>query len=149
MGSLATLYQDLILDHNRAPRNYRVIDDANRRAEGNNPICGDRLTVWLKLEDDRIRDISFQGSGCAISRASASLMTLAVAGRTKLEAEQLFDRFRQLVTGSLELADTGTLGKLAAFGGISEFPARIKCASLAWHALKAALEQPEAVVTTE
>jgi nitrogen fixation NifU-like protein len=149
MGSLATLYQDLILDHNRAPRNYRAIDDANRRVEGHNPICGDRLTVWLKMEGDRIRDVSFQGSGCAISRASASLMTLAIAGKTKPEAEHLFDRFRQLVTGSLEPEQTQSLGKLAAFAGISEFPARIKCAILAWHALKAALEQPESVVSTE
>jgi nitrogen fixation protein NifU and related proteins len=149
MGSLATLYQDLILDHNRAPRNYRAIDDANRKVEGHNPICGDRLTVWLKMEGDRIRDVSFQGSGCAISRASASLMTLAIAGKTKIEAEHLFDRFRQLVTGSLEPEQTQSLGKLAAFAGISEFPARIKCAILAWHALKAALEQPEGLVSTE
>jgi nitrogen fixation protein NifU and related proteins len=149
IGSRATLYQDLILDHNRAPRNYRVMADANRRMEGHNPLCGDRLTVWLKLEDDQILDVSFQGSGCAISRASASLMTVAVAGKTKTEAKNLFDRFRQLVTGSLEPNDDRSLGKLAAFAGVSEFPSRIKCASLPWHALRAALEQPEGVVSTE
>jgi nitrogen fixation protein NifU and related proteins len=149
MGSLATLYQDLILDHNRAPRNYRVIEDANRRMEGHNPLCGDRLTVWLKLEDDRIRDVSFQGSGCAISRASASLMTQAVAGKTRTEAEHLVDRFRSLVTGSLQQGEVESLGKLAAFAGISEFPARIKCASLPWHALRGALEQPAGVVSSE
>jgi nitrogen fixation protein NifU and related proteins len=149
MGTLASLYQDLILDHNRAPRNFRALEGANRKVEGHNPICGDKLTVWLKMEDDRISDVSFEGSGCAISRASASLMTLAVAGKTSREAEDLFDRFRQLVTGSLPPSEASGLGKLAAFGGISEFPARIKCASLPWHALHAALERPEAVVSTE
>ena len=149
MGTLASLYQDLILDHNRAPRNFRALEGANRKVEGHNPICGDKLTVWLKLEDDRISDVSFEGSGCAISRASASLMTLAVAGKTSREAEDLFDRFRQLVTGSLPPLEATRLGKLAAFAGISEFPARIKCASLPWHALHAALQRPEAVVSTE
>jgi nitrogen fixation NifU-like protein len=149
MGTLASLYQDLILDHNRAPRNFRILEGANRKVEGNNPICGDKLTVWLRMEEDSIRDVSFQGSGCAISRASASLMTLAVKGKTAGEAEELFERFRQLVTGSLSPGEVGTLGKLAAFAGISDFPARIKCASLPWHALHAALQRPEAVVSTE
>ena len=149
MGSLGTLYQDLILDHNRAPRNFRPIENANRRVEGHNPLCGDRLTVWLRMEGDRIEDAAFQGSGCAISRASASLMTTAVKGKTRSEAEALFDRFRRLVTGSLEPSEAESLGKLAAFGGVSEFPVRIKCASLSWHALKAALDQPNAVVSTE
>jgi nitrogen fixation NifU-like protein len=149
MGSLGTLYQDLILDHNRAPRNFRPIENANRRVEGHNPLCGDRLTVWLRMEGDRIEDAAFQGSGCAISRASASLMTTAVKGKTRSEAEDLFDRFRRLVTGSLEPSEAESLGKLAAFGGVSEFPVRIKCASLSWHALKAALDQPNAVVSTE
>jgi nitrogen fixation NifU-like protein len=149
MGSLGTLYQDLILDHNRAPRNFRPMENANRRVEGHNPLCGDRLTVWLRMEGDCIEDAAFQGSGCAISRASASLMTTAVKGKTRSEAEDLFDRFRRLVTGSLEPSETQSLGKLAAFGGVSEFPVRIKCASLSWHALKAALDQPNAVVSTE
>jgi nitrogen fixation protein NifU and related proteins len=149
MGSLATLYQDLILDHNRAPRNFRSIEKANRRVEGHNPLCGDRLTVWLHMDGDRIEDAAFQGSGCAISRASASLMTMAVKGKTRAEAEALFERFRRLVTGSVTADEVQSLGKLAAFAGVSEFPARVKCASLSWHALRAALDQPEAVVSTE
>lgn len=149
MGSLATLYQDLILDHNRAPRNYRSLEHANRRAEGHNPLCGDRLTLWLDVEADRIRDVGFQGSGCAISRASASLMTTAVKGKTKAEAEELFNRFQRLVTGTLDPSKTQSLGKLAAFAGVAEFPIRIKCATLSWHALRAALNQPDAVVSTE
>jgi nitrogen fixation NifU-like protein len=149
MGSLAALYQDLILDHNRAPRNYRVLENANRRVEGNNPLCGDKLTVWLRMEGDIIEDVAFQGSGCAISRASASLMTTAVKGKTREQAEGLFEHFHRLVTGSLEPSAAQSLGKLAAFGGVSEYPVRIKCASLCWHALKAALDQPEAVVSTE
>jgi len=149
MGSLSTLYQDLILDHNRAPRNFRLMTDANRRVEGHNPLCGDRLTVLLRMEGDIIQDASFQGSGCAISRASASLMTTAVKGKTRSEAEDLFQRFHRLITGSLEPSQTPSLGKLAAFGGVSQFPIRIKCASLSWHALRAALDQPDAVVSTE
>ena len=149
MGSLAALYQDLILDHNRSPRNYRPLPEGNRKAEGHNPLCGDRLTVWLRVEDDRIDDAAFQGSGCAISRASASLMTAAVKGKTKGEAQQLYDQFHRLVTGSLEPSQAAALGKLAAFGGVSEFPARVKCATLSWHALKAALDQPDSIVSTE
>jgi nitrogen fixation protein NifU and related proteins len=149
MGSLGTLYQDLILDHNRAPRNFRFMTDANRRVEGHNPLCGDRLTVLLRMKGDIIQDASFQGSGCAISRASASLMTTAVKGKTRSEAEELFQRFHRLITGTLEPSETPSLGKLAAFGGVSQFPIRIKCASLSWHALRAALDQPDAVVSTE
>jgi nitrogen fixation NifU-like protein len=149
MGSLSALYQDVILDHNRAPRNYRLMENANRRVEGHNPLCGDRLTVWLRVEGDIIQDVAFQGSGCAISRASASLMTTAVKGKTRSEAEALFRRFHGLVTGSLEPADAESLGKLAVFSGVSQFPVRIKCASLSWHALKAALDQPDGVVSTE
>jgi len=149
MASLSGLYQDLILDHNRAPQNYRPMPDANRRADGSNPLCGDRLTVWLKIEDDTIKDVTFQGAGCAISKASASLMTAAVKGRTKPEAEALFERFRRMVTGDLPDSEAGTLGKLAVFSGLSEFPVRVKCASLSWHALKAALNEPDAVVSTE
>jgi nitrogen fixation NifU-like protein len=149
MGSLSSLYQDVILDHNRAPRNYRQPEHANRRADGNNPLCGDRLTLWLRVDGDTIQEAAFQGSGCAISRASASLMTTAVTGKTRAEAEALFDQFHQLVTGKLQTAETEALGKLVVFSGISAFPVRIKCASLPWHALKAALNQPSAVVTTE
>jgi nitrogen fixation NifU-like protein len=149
MGNLDTLYQDLILDHNRAPRNFRQMENANRRVEGHNPLCGDRLTVALRMEGDLIQDAAFQGSGCAISRASASLMTAAVKGKTRAEAEDLFERFRRLVTGSSEPVETQSLGKLAAFAGVAEFPVRIKCASLSWHALRAALDQPDAVVSTE
>ena len=149
MASLSGLYQDLILDHNRAPQNFRRMEDANRRVEGINPLCGDRLTVWLRMEDGVIMDAAFQGSGCAISKASASLMTSAVKGKTREEAEALFERFRRLVTGSMEQAEAESLGKLAAFSGISEFPIRVKCASLSWHALKAALNEPDTVVSTE
>jgi nitrogen fixation NifU-like protein len=149
MASLSGLYQDLILDHNRAPQNFRRMEDANRRVEGINPLCGDRLTVWLKIEDGVIKDAAFQGSGCAISKASASLMTSAIKGKTQEEVEALFERFRRLVTGALEPAEVESLGKLAAFSGLSEFPIRVKCASLSWHALKAALNEPDTVVSTE
>ncbi len=149
MASLSGLYQDLILDHNRAPQNFRPMEDANRRVEGVNPLCGDRLTIWLKVEGGVIKDATFQGSGCAISKASASLMTSAVKGKTREEAEALFERFRRLVTGSMETAEAETLGKLVVFSGLSEFPIRVKCASLSWHALKAALNEPDTVVSTE
>jgi len=149
MASLSGLYQDLILDHNRAPQNFRPMEDANRRVEGVNPLCGDRLTIWLKVEGGVIKDATFQRSGCAISKASASLMTSAVKGKTREEAEALFERFRRLVTGSMETAEAETLGKLVVFSGLSEFPIRVKCASLSWHALKAALNEPDTVVSTE
>jgi nitrogen fixation NifU-like protein len=149
MGSLASLYQDLILDHNRAPRNFRPMENANRRVEGHNPLCGDRLTVMLRVEDDIIQDAAFQGSGCAISRASASLMTTAVKHKSPRQARELFDRFHRLVTGTPEPSDEAELGKLAAFAGVSEYPVRVKCASLGWHAMRAALDQPNALVTTE
>jgi nitrogen fixation NifU-like protein len=139
MSSLAELYQNVILEHNRSPRNYREMAGADRRAEGNNPVCGDKLTVWLKLDGDVISDASFQGMGCAISRASASLMTAAVKGKSLKEAAETFERFHRLVTGRAEAADTETLGKLAVFSGVSAYPIRVKCASLPWHALKAAL----------
>jgi nitrogen fixation protein NifU and related proteins len=149
MGTLATLYQDLILDHNRTPRNYRQIENANRKAEGHNPLCGDKLTLWLRMDGDVIEDVAFQGSGCAISRASASLMTVAVKGKRKAEAEQLFEQFRRLITGTLQADQEPSLGKLAAFAGVAEYPVRVKCAGLSWHALRAALDRPEAVVSTE
>ncbi|HEY9015795.1 MAG TPA: SUF system NifU family Fe-S cluster assembly protein, partial [Gemmatimonadales bacterium] len=136
MGSLGTLYQDLILDHNRAPRNFRVLEQANRKAEAFNPLCGDRLSVSLRVDGERIQDAAFQGSGCAISRASASLMTAAVIGKTQGEARELVERFRKLVMGSLDSTEAQHLGKLAAFAGVSEFPVRVKCATLSWHALK-------------
>ena len=149
MASTDELYQSVILDHNRTPRNYRRMEDANRWAEGNNPLCGDQLTVWLRVApDDTITDVSFQGSGCAISKASASLMTTAVKGKGRDEALALFDRFHGVVTGTLP-ADAGNLGKLAVFSGVAQFPIRVKCASLSWHALKAALEQAGAAVSTE
>lgn len=149
MTRLSALYQDVILDHNRSPQNYRVMENANRRVEGNNPLCGDRLTVWLRMENGRIADATFQGLGCAISMASASLMTSAVKGKSRAEAEVLFERFRRMITGSAEPADADSLGKLAVFSGVSEFPIKVKCASLSWHAMKAALDAPDAVVSTE
>jgi len=149
MAGLSELYQNVILEHNRSPRNYRVLENANREAQGNNPLCGDQLTVWLRMEDDVIQEATFQGSGCAISKASASLMTGAVKGKSRRQAQELFDRFHRLVTGRLEPAASETLGKLAVFSGVSAFPIRVKCASLSWHALKAALDQPGQIVSTE
>jgi nitrogen fixation protein NifU and related proteins len=149
MGSLSALYQDMILDHNRSPQNYGRLENANRRVEGNNPLCGDQLTLWLRMDGERIQDVAFEGSGCAISRASASLMTSAVKGKNRQEAEILFERFRKLVTGKLEASESETLGKLAVFSGVSEYPVRVKCASLSWHALRAALDGPDTIVSTE
>lgn len=146
-SALQDLYQEVILDHNRRPRNFRAIDDA-RKAEGYNPLCGDRLTVYLRVKDGRIEDASFQGSGCAISKASASLMTDSVIGKTIDEAEALFDRFHRMITrASDEPADD--LGKLSVFAGVRQFPVRVKCASLPWHTLKAATEARDEVVSTE
>ena len=139
MSGLSELYQNVILEHNRSPRNYRALDDATRRVEGNNPLCGDRVTVWVRLTDGVIEDVGFQGSGCAISRASASLMTTSVKGKTQAEAGALFERFHRLVTGTLDTTEAETLGKLAVFSGVSEFPIRVKCATLPWHALRQAV----------
>jgi nitrogen fixation NifU-like protein len=147
MTELSALYQDVILEHNRSPRNFRRMEDADRHAEGRNPLCGDQITVWLKLDGDVITDVSFHGSGCAISKASASLMTGAVKGKTRAEVDRLFDRFRGVVTGQAGDAQGSELGKLAVFSGISAFPLRVKCATLPWHALKAALERAEQVST--
>ncbi|MDD3652019.1 Fe-S cluster assembly sulfur transfer protein SufU [Immundisolibacter sp.] len=136
MSDLRDLYQELIVDHNKNPRNYGVLADANRRAEGYNPLCGDKVTVYLHVDGDRIADVSFEGAGCAISTASASLMTQAVKGKTVAEAEQLFEAFHAMVTGqdtSEETADR--LGKLAVLAGVREYPSRVKCATLAWHTL--------------
>ncbi len=138
MTDASELYQSIILDHNRAPRNYRALEAPDRAAEGYNPLCGDQLKVWLKLDGDRIADVSFLGSGCAISKASASLMTTVVKGKTLAEAGRMFDSFHRMVTGAGGPADD-LPAKLAVFAGVREFPARVKCASLAWHALSSAL----------
>ncbi len=150
MSPIRELYQEVILDHNRNPRNFRKIENPDRRVEGNNPLCGDQYIIYVKLEDDVIQDISFEGKGCAISKASASVMTSVVKGKTVQEAEHLFEKFHKLVTGESGSAnDAESLGKLEAFAGVSEFPARVKCAILAWHTLHAALKAKEEVVTTE
>ncbi|HET8623993.1 MAG TPA: SUF system NifU family Fe-S cluster assembly protein [Gemmatimonadales bacterium] len=150
MSGVGELYQELILDHNRSPRNYRRMDDATGFAEGRNPLCGDQLTVWLKVDGDTVVDASFHGSGCAISKSSASLMTAAVKGRTRGEALRMFEQFQAVVTGTVPAAAArDDLGKLAVFSGISAFPVRVKCATLAWHALKAALGGPAQAVSTE
>ena len=140
MADSSELYQSIILDHNRAPRNFRALETADAKAEGYNPLCGDQLTVWLKLDGARIGDVTFQGSGCAISKASASLMTTVMKGRTLAEAERIFESFHRMVTGSGSPADD-LPPKLAVFAGVREFPARVKCASLSWHALKQAIDQ--------
>jgi nitrogen fixation protein NifU and related proteins len=146
-SGLDELYQEVILDHNRRPRNFRTIEPA-RHAEGFNPLCGDRLTVYLKVEGDRIQDASFQGSGCAISKASASLMTEAVKGKTLAEASGLFERFHRLLMRS-DTEPAADLGKLSVFAGVRQYPTRIKCASLAWHTLRAAADARTDVVSTE
>jgi nitrogen fixation NifU-like protein len=150
MPDLRELYQEVILEHSKAPRNYRELTTANHRAEGYNPLCGDHFSVYLDLEGNLIRDVSFQGSGCAISQASASMMTQSVKGKTRAEVERLFDQFHKLVTGrSQEDGKQTELGKLAVFSGVSEFPVRVKCATLAWHALQAALRGKQETVSTE
>ncbi len=150
-SDLQDLYQEVVLDHGKRPRNFREVEGANRRADGYNPLCGDQLTVTMRMDGDVIRDIGFQGQGCAISRASASLMTGALKDKTRAEAEHLFEQVHKLVTeGPEAVADAEALGKLAVLSGVSEFPTRVKCASLAWHALRAALEgQQAAPVSTE
>ena len=147
LGSLGELYQEVILDHYRKPRNFGLLPEANRSAEGHNPLCGDHVFVHLRLKGETIDDVKFQGKGCAISTASASMMTEAVRGKTRGEAETLFERFHALVTGAD--GKSAGLGKLEAFGGVSEFPLRVKCASLAWHTLKAALEGSQTSISTE
>jgi nitrogen fixation protein NifU and related proteins len=147
--SLRDLYQDVILEHNRRPRNYRVIQGADRELEGFNPLCGDRLTLYLKLEGDRVADAAFQGHGCAISTSSASLMTEAIKGKPVADAKALFERFVHLVRKEPPIPGKEELGKLAVFSGVWEFPARVKCATLAWHTLNALLEGKQEKVTTE
>lgn len=146
---LRDLYQEVVLDHGRKPRNFREPAGANRRAEGVNPLCGDQITVYLKLAGDLIEDIGFQGAGCAISKASASMMTGAVKNKTKAEADALFQRVHAMLTGGPGKTDVERLGKIAALSGVWEFPARVKCASLAWHTLRSALEGAAAPVSTE
>ena len=149
MSELSELYQQVILDHNKKPRNFRKLETANHSAEGFNPLCGDQLTVYLDLEDGAVKEISFEGSGCAISKAAASMMTQAVKGKSKQEAEQLFTEFHQMVTGELdEETTTNGLGNLKIFSGVREFPVRVKCASLPWHTMHAALNN-QAITSTE
>ena len=147
MSDLSDLYQEVILDHNRRPRNFRTLEAPSHTAEGYNPLCGDRLHVFLRLEEGVVADVAFQGSGCAISKASASLMTDAIKGRPVAEVRDLFERFHRMVTTPPDQT-VENLGKLSVLAGVREFPVRVKCASLAWHTLKAALEQ-EQIATTE
>lgn len=146
---LKDLYRDVIVDHNRNPRNFRPMPDADRQAEGFNPLCGDRLTLYVKLDGNTIRDVAFQGSGCAISVASASLLTESIKGRSVPDAERLFVAVHDLLTRDDAAVDIAAIGKLGALSGVREFPARVKCASLCWHTLDAALHREAAPVSTE
>jgi nitrogen fixation protein NifU and related proteins len=150
MSDLRELYQELIIDHSKRPRNFRMLEGANRKSDGYNPLCGDKVTVFLELEGERVKNIGFQGSGCAISTASASVMTESIKGKSLEEAEALFDVFHDLVTGKPPSnGKAPELGKLVVFSGVSEFPARVKCATLAWHTLRAALQGQGEPVSTE
>lgn len=150
MSDLRELYQELIIDHSKRPRNFKVLETANHKLEGYNPLCGDKITLFLELEHDRVKNVSFQGSGCAISTASASVMTESVKGKTLAEVEALFEVFHQMVMGKPPAAGNAPeLGKLVVFSGVSEFPARVKCAMLAWHTLHAALQGKGDTVSTE
>ena len=150
MSELRELYQSVILDHSKRPRNFREPEDANRTADGFNPLCGDKITLYLELEDDVVKDVGFSGSGCAISMASASLMTESIKGRSAAYAQRLFEGFHELVAGDPgEEADTEKLGKLTVLGGVREFPVRVKCATLAWHTLRSALDGTGEVAKTE
>ncbi len=149
-NELRELYQQVILDHNKSPRNFKKLENANHFAEGYNPLCGDRIDIYVILNEDKIEDISFVGSGCAISKASASLMSTMVKGKTIEEAEKIFKKFHHLITGKMdEEVNTEEVGKLAVFAGVREFPSRVKCASLAWHTLISALKEENKTVTTE
>ena len=149
-AELRELYQQVILDHNKSPRNFKKLGNANHSAEGYNPLCGDKISLYLIVEDDIVKDVGFQGSGCAISKASASLMSSIIKGMKREEAEKLFEKFHDLVTGKLtDEAEIEELGKLAVFAGVRDFPARVKCASLAWHTLISALQDGKKVVSTE
>jgi nitrogen fixation NifU-like protein len=150
MSDLRELYQQVILDHNRNPRNFKELPGATRKVDGYNPLCGDHYTVYLQLDGETIRDVAFTGNGCAISKASASVMSSMVKGKKRAEAQTLFDTFHKLVTGEDAGLSEAELGRLAAFSGVSEFPARVKCATLAWHTLRTALDDEQKdVVTTE
>lgn len=149
MSDLSQLYQEVILDHNKKPRNFGKLEDANRQADGFNPLCGDKIKLYLKVEDGIVKDIRFEGSGCAISTASASMMTASLKGKSVAEAEALFGKFHRMVTGHPDSGSGTDLGKLAVFSGVSEFPVRVKCATLAWHTLHAALEGKGEPVSTE
>lgn len=149
MSELRELYQEIILDHYKKPRNHHAMADATAHVDGYNPLCGDKISVSLKLEDGVVTDVAFEGSGCAISTASASIMTETLKGRTREEAERLFHQFHDLVTGQGPVPDADELGKLAVFSGVREFPVRVKCATLAWHTFKAALDNKTDKVSTE
>ena len=150
MSDLQELYQETIVDHCKRPRNFKKLEGANRSADGYNPLCGDKVSIYLKLENDSVSDISFEGSGCAISTASASILTESVRGKTRAEAQALFERFHDLVTDGRRVTAPGPeLGKLAVFSGVSKYPARVKCAILAWHTLRAALAGSGEVISTE
>lgn len=149
MSDLRELYQQVILDHYKKPRNFQKLENANCQAEGHNPLCGDEITVYLHMDGEVIREISFQGAGCAISQSAASLMTTVLKGKTRAEAQEIFKKFHEMVTGTGGTADPMELGKLAVFCGVSEFPVRVKCASLPWHTLHAALEGNGESVSTE
>jgi len=148
MSDLRELYQQVILDHNKSPRNFRALDACEHEADGFNPLCGDKVHIYVKLDGDRITDVSFQGEGCAISTAAASMMTEAIKGKTVSEANALFDAYQRMVMGE-ESGDTSTIGKLAVFEGVREFPMRVKCATLAWHTFRAALKGGDEAATTE
>jgi nitrogen fixation NifU-like protein len=150
LDQIRDLYQEVVFDHNRNPRNFRVMENANRQIDGFNPLCGDRITLYARVIDGVIEDVSFQGSGCAISTASASLMTEIVRGKTEQEAEELFQLFHRITTGKNDDAvNLEELGKLAVLAGVRAYPARVKCATLAWHSLQAALKNDGATVSTE
>lgn len=147
LDELRDLYQEVVFDHNRNPRNFRVMEDANRAVDGFNPLCGDKITLYLKIENGVVADVSFQGQGCAISTASASLMTEIVKGKTEAEAEHLFETFHRITTGQDDAVSLEELGKLAVLAGVRAYPARVKCATLAWHSLQAALKNQTSVTT--
>ncbi len=148
-NELRELYQEVILDHSKSPKNFKELDDASHQSQGHNPLCGDRLTLYLSVVDGVIKDIGFKGAGCAISTASASMMTEALKGKTEAEVDAIFGAFHDLVTGKVAEADADILGKLAVFGGVRDYPVRVKCATLAWHTLRAALAKAEEAVSTE
>lgn len=149
LDQIRDLYQEVVFDHNRNPRNFRVMDNATRKIDGFNPLCGDRITLYVRLQDGIIEDVSFQGQGCAISTASASIMTEVVRGLTEDEAHELFETFHRITTGTDHDIQVEQLGKLAVLAGVRAYPARVKCATLAWHSLEAALNHAESSVTTE